>query len=555
MNQFTIKMLEGYQLRKAAASLSNTPQASKLAYAKYQQPDMSEVQQVAQQAAPNASDIPDEILEGVYRNTFELAKFGDKSEHAERLGSQVPADSGVESARQALEEFHQLAEQNGVDGKALTAALNQHVHDTYGGSGAQQGGQQAGGQDPQQGGQQQPQGGQGPKTPGSDATPGGTPQPQQGSLFSAGQMQATGKPVGDALKEGRGGSGAGGNIQTGPRGGRYMETSGGGKHYVGKSSTVAAIDILKGGAGGAPGTQGALDILKAGKHKYTRREGSPGHYRYFYGDEGKDKGKRAQPKAPPSEAETQAAEDAGFRNAGEKRVYDVLAASDGAPLLNQITRKTGLSEREVQVHLDRLSQDGDVESVMGADEFAQDGYRIAKGAGGSFSSGVSQGQGIGAGTASPGGTMPGTVGAAQSATSQAIDTLTEGRKKDPAGQQKAFDTECKACKAGNCSEHTIGKALTSRTLAIPFHLRQPHYDPSAVARSATAQTSRMYSSVAPPVEETLAEAAQVHGAMRGGETFKSCNAHGTTYRGQACPMCLTSKSMNRIDPRQPLGTR
>jgi len=61
---------------------------------------------------------------------------------------------------------------------------------------------------------------------------------------------------------------------------------------------------------------------------------------------------------------------------------------------------------------------------------------------------------------------------------------------------------CGACKAGTCSEH-VDKALTSRSLAIPVYMRQPAYDANGVFRSATTQTNRMYTGIAPPVAETL----------------------------------------------------
>ena len=62
---------------------------------------------------------------------------------------------------------------------------------------------------------------------------------------------------------------------------------------------------------------------------------------------------------------------------------------------------------------------------------------------------------------------------------------------------------CKACKAGMCKDHHMDKALTSRALAIPVYLRQPAYDPNGIFRSATTQTSRMYTGIAPPVTDTV----------------------------------------------------
>jgi len=72
------------------------------------------------------------------------------------------------------------------------------------------------------------------------------------------------------------------------------------------------------------------------------------------------------------------------------------------------------------------------------------------------------------------------------------------------GAQKS--TGCAACKAGTCKDggHEMEKALTSRSIAIPVYMRQAAYDPDGTFRSATTQTSRMYTGIAPPVAETLA---------------------------------------------------
>jgi hypothetical protein len=66
----------------------------------------------------------------------------------------------------------------------------------------------------------------------------------------------------------------------------------------------------------------------------------------------------------------------------------------------------------------------------------------------------------------------------------------------------ATSKSCEKCDAGDCPEH-MEKALTSRSLVVPFYMRQPAYDSEGTMRSATAQTSRMYSSIAPDVDHTL----------------------------------------------------
>ena len=65
--------------------------------------------------------------------------------------------------------------------------------------------------------------------------------------------------------------------------------------------------------------------------------------------------------------------------------------------------------------------------------------------------------------------------------------------------------ECADCAKGTCPHSHVEKALHSRALSIPFYLRgnNQEYDSDAIRRSATQQTSRMYTSLAEPVRETL----------------------------------------------------
>jgi hypothetical protein len=69
---------------------------------------------------------------------------------------------------------------------------------------------------------------------------------------------------------------------------------------------------------------------------------------------------------------------------------------------------------------------------------------------------------------------------------------------------------CKGCKNLACAEveekeDQTEKALTSRSLVVPAHMRSPAYDPSGTFRSAT-QQARMYTDLAPDVRATLANA-------------------------------------------------
>ena len=111
-----------------------------------------------------------------------------------------------------------------------------------------------------------------------------------------------------------------------------------------------------------------------------------------------------------------------------------------------------------------------------------------------FTSGASMGQAAGSSADQAGASAAGAVGAAQSTASEVGQTM----KADG----------CADCAKGTCSHkehhyHHVSKAITSRSMAIPFHMRQPAYDPDGIRRSATTQTSRMYTALAEPVKDTL----------------------------------------------------
>lgn len=75
-----------------------------------------------------------------------------------------------------------------------------------------------------------------------------------------------------------------------------------------------------------------------------------------------------------------------------------------------------------------------------------------------------------------------------------VDKLTGAKK-----------SACTECGTADCA--CTSKALKSTDLAIPFYMRRQH-DPSDIERSATQQTSRMYTSLAQPVRETLQQKAE-----------------------------------------------
>ena len=91
-------------------------------------------------------------------------------------------------------------------------------------------------------------------------------------------------------------------------------------------------------------------------------------------------------------------------------------------------------------------------------------------------------------------------------------------KKESSGHQKKMqgiasqikgeytEKACKACKAGNCAEH-MGKAMTSRALSIPVYMRPGIHDQDGIRRSATMQTSRMYTALSPDADNTIAHVA------------------------------------------------
>lgn len=146
-------------------------------------------------------------------------------------------------------------------------------------------------------------------------------------------------------------------------------------------------------------------------------------------------------------------------------------------------------------------------------------YETSKGG---FSSGMSVGQGLdtpGGSAAAAANTVAGVVGSARSKDSTGVGapkatttapsapttpgsspTSASSSNKTYADSVKAMD--CEKCAKGICDHEHMDKAVNSRSLAIPRHLRGP-YDADNIRRSATQQTSRMYTSIAPDVDDTF----------------------------------------------------
>ena len=149
-------------------------------------------------------------------------------------------------------------------------------------------------------------------------------------------------------------------------------------------------------------------------------------------------------------------------------------------------------------------------------------HPIGSGGGGGLggNSGYAAGAAVGAGLAHPGGSAAPTIGAARQVGTAATRAVT-GPKTSPTTSTPTATkggAMCKACDEGKCSDHPeVSKAMTSRSLAVPAHMRGPAaYDPNATFRSATTQTSRMYTALAPAVAETL-EGLSVDPRIRGAE--------------------------------------
>ncbi len=115
--------------------------------------------------------------------------------------------------------------------------------------------------------------------------------------------------------------------------------------------------------------------------------------------------------------------------------------------------------------------------------------------GATFGSAYGAGASIGAGAGESGGAAAPQAGAASRATAGTMNRV--------AGKSNG----CDGCDSGKCDhpEH-VEKAITSRSLVVPFHMRAgvaAKYDKHTTERSATQQTSRMYTALAPPVRATL----------------------------------------------------
>ena len=144
---------------------------------------------------------------------------------------------------------------------------------------------------------------------------------------------------------------------------------------------------------------------------------------------------------------------------------------------------------------------------------------------GAFTSAVGAGQAAGSSAAEPGGAAQTAVGLGK----QAVDTAGSSMASKPPQQSTSSSS----------SPSPMGKALRAGAMVIPRHCRQASYDSSAIRRSATTQTSRMYTSLAPPVQDTLQEAAE----GTPGTAYKSCSC-GIMYKSdKECPRCAVAKTM------------
>jgi len=205
------------------------------------------------------------------------------------------------------------------------------------------------------------------------------------------------------------------------------------------------------------------------------------------------------------------------------------------------------SEGETEKHKEKMR--------VFIDEMAEEYAKAGVGSSGirqAGGTGFSVGQGIGAGLDRPGGaatgvasgvnptvsaisgsggnykpsggrTAPKAATAPKAPTAPAAPTSpptsypTAGMELGPAGRARMSVKShgCDKCMKGECphggeeGHEEIEKALTSRALSIPAHLRQPAaYDFDAIRRSATQQTSRMYTSLSPGAAESILNAAE-----------------------------------------------
>lgn len=252
-----------------------------------------------------------------------------------------------------------------------------------------------------------------------------------------------------------------GAIQTGPRGGKYIEGPGGKKQYVGKSmrSTLEALGILSKSEGEEPGDEGV----------------------------------------EPAEDEEMAA---------------------------------------------------CIKNLMTASDEAAKAAAASAGLGSTASSGMSSGMGIGQGLATPGGTAQQTVGLAQQGAANVLNKVPGAGPDKPAGQQPQKQPGTSGGATGGGVGKSVEKALTSRSLSIPIYLRQPGYDPAGIQRSATMQTSRMYTALAPPVQDSINQVAEEE-QQRWSPVYKSCGCGVVHKADRECPRCSCNKSMQ---PRTDLRT-
>jgi hypothetical protein len=437
--------------------------------------------------------VPASVLHGIGQAVLQQMEAIERREGYKRVGGQVTVDQynaatadASKRARDSIQEFRELAPKNGVDGERIIFNLATGHSNTMPGRGRTVGKfLDSIGPAPIQS-EPAPKAKTAPSKPGEIAGMEG-PIPfkggrelyydaKQGQYYDRGKdMYVPNKEMDKLLgmsnepDESTGPSKPQGSVQTGPRGGKYIETAGGGKQYVGKSlrPMMEYLGMLK-------KSEGEAEVLEE-----------------------------------ESEAEMGGDEMAAAINSCNKNLFDGFGGAGGA-----------------------------------AKGCAKKG---SMGLGSSGSSGMSAGQSVGSGMDTPGGTAGATVGLAQQGAAGALNKVPggdDGKGAAKPGEGAPGSAPAASPPSGGATDGGVGaggvkKALTSQSMVIPVHMRG--YDPNSIARSATTQTSRMYTALAPPVQDTLQ---QVDADARQREPiYKSCGC-GIAYKSdQECPRCSMAKSM------------
>lgn len=180
------------------------------------------------------------------------------------------------------------------------------------------------------------------------------------------------------------------------------------------------------------------------------------------------------------------------------------------------------------------------------------------GVGASMTSGFSSGRDIGSGTDRPGGSASATASAVPSARSALLGGSAGGGTSSPkpaaarpaggslapsaapaqaapsssgpsvpgfeSNAVKAMhnDAEGALCKCPSCAG--MAKGMTTKKYGVPFYLRKNAFDKNDLERSATAQTSSMYTSIAPEVANELNMAVERGTAAAKNSALKSQDA-------------------------------